>query len=99
MKHASFILACLLALIGAPALAAQEVTAGLSSPSTTIGRPVEIVVSVRGVRSAVVPERIDVPGLQIQLFGRSTRFEMHNLSITSTLTYTYAVTPSKTGEF
>jgi hypothetical protein len=99
MKHAPLLLACLLALIGAPVLAAQEVTAGLSSPSTTVGRPVEIVVTVRGVRSADVPERIDVPGLQIQLFGRSTRFEMHNLSITSTLTYTYSVTPSKTGEF
>ncbi len=99
MKLAPLLLACLLALIGAPVLAAQEVTAGLSSPSTTVGRPVEIVVTVRGVRSADVPERIDVPGLQIQLFGRSTRFEMHNLSITSTLTYTYAVTPSKTGEF
>lgn len=99
MKHAMLLIACLIALIGVPSLVAQEVTAGLSSPSTTAGRPVEIVVTVRGVRSADVPERIDVPGLQIQLIGRSTRFEMHNLNITSSLTYTYSVVPSKAGEF
>ena len=99
MKYATILFVCLISLIGAPALTAQEVTAGLSSPSTSVGRPVEIVVTVRGVRSADVPERIDVPGLQIQLFGRATRFEMHNFDITSSLTFTYSVTPSKAGEF
>lgn len=99
MKHAMLLIACLFALLGATVLQAQEVTAGLSSPSTTVGRPVEIVVTVRGVRAADVPERIQVPGLQIQLFGRSTRFEMHNLTMTSSLTYTYSVVAAKAGEY
>ena len=99
MKFLTIILACLLALIALPALKAQEVTAGLSSPVTSVGQRVELVVTVRGVRSANVPEQIVVPGLQIQLFGRSTRFEMHNLSMTSSLTCTYAVMPTKAGEF
>ena len=99
MKFLTIILACFLALIALPALKAQEVTAGLSSPVTSVGQRVELVVTVRGVRSANVPEQIVVPGLQIQLFGRSTRFEMHNLSMTSSLTCTYAVMPTTAGEF
>jgi hypothetical protein len=64
-------------------LFAQEATAGLSSPATVVGRPVEIVVTVRDARSAEVPQNLNVPGLRIELLGRSTRFEMNNFKITS----------------
>ena len=80
-------------------LPAQEVTAGLSSPATAVGRPVEIVVTVRDARSAEVPQSLNVPGLRIELLGRSTRFEMNNFKITSSLTYTYSVLPQQPGEF
>lgn len=80
-------------------LFAQEATAGLSSPATVVGRPVEIVVTVRDARSAEVPQSLNVPGLRIELMGRSTRFEMNNFKITSSLTYTYSVLPQKSGEF
>ena len=91
-------LSALLVFLAASAQA-QEATAGLSSPSTSVGAPVEIVVTVRDARSAEVPESLSVEGLQIQLFGRSTRFEMHNFKITSSLTYTYSVVPLQPGEF
>ena len=78
---------------------AQDATAGLSSPATVVGRPVEIVVTVRDARSAEVPQSLSVPGLHIELLGRSTRFEMNNFKITSSLTYTYSVLPQKVGDF
>ena len=80
-------------------LQAQEATAGLSSPSTSVGQPVELVVTVRDSRNAEVPQTIDVAGLRIELFGRATRFEMNNFKMTSSLTYTYSVVPLNAGEF
>lgn len=85
-------------LLAAP-LHAQEATAGLSSPTTSVGRPIEIVVTVRDARSADVPQSLNVPGLSIQLSGRATRFEMNNLKITSSLTYTYSLLAHQAGEF
>jgi len=78
---------------------AQEATAGLSSPATAVGQPVEIVVTVRDARSADVPQTLAVPGLRIELLGRSTRFEMNNFKINSSLTYTYSVLPQQAGDF
>ena len=80
-------------------LLAQEATAGLSSPVTVVGRPVEIVVTIRDARSAEVPQSLSVPGLRIELLGRSTRFEMNNFKMSSSLTYTYSVLPQQAGEF
>ena len=80
-------------------LFAQDATAGLSSPATVVGRPVEIVVTVRDARSAEIPQSLNLPGLRIELLGRSTRFEMNNFKITSSLTYTYSVLPQQAGEF
>ena len=92
-------LALLFAFALAATLRAQEATLGLSSPTTSPGQQVEIVLTVRDARSADVPETLNVPGLQIQLFGRSTRFEMNNFQITSSLTFTYTVISERTGEF
>ena len=87
-------------LLAAPAfLQAQEATAGLSSPSTILGQPVELVVTVRDTRNAQVPQTLDVTGLRIELFGRATRFEMNNFKVTSALTFTYSVEPLNAGEF
>ena len=99
MKKTATILGLLAAFFFALPLCAQEATLGLSSPTTAPGQPMEIVLTVRDARSAEVPETINVPGLKIQLFGRSTRFEMNNFQITSSLTYTYSVVPERTGEF
>lgn len=80
-------------------LIAQEATAGLSSQTTFVGQPVELVITVRDARSADVPQTINVPGLRIELFGRATRFEMNNFKVMSSMTYTYSVTPSSEGDF
>ena len=86
-------------LLSGNSLFSQDATAGLSSPATAVGRPVEIVVTVRDARSAEVPQTLAVPGLRIELLGRSTRFEMNNFKITSSLTYTYSVLPEQAGDF
>lgn len=92
-------LVLLASLLFAVALQAQEATIGLSSPTTSPGEPVEIVLTIRDARSAEVPQTLNVPGLRIQLYGRSNRFEMNNFHITSSLTYTYSVVPERVGEF
>jgi len=87
------------ALLGASALPAQEIVAGLSSNRAAVGEPVQLVVTVRGARGAEVPDNLSVNGLRINLAGRSTQFEMRNFKMSSTLTYTYIVVPQVEGEF
>jgi len=98
-RHPIILIAALSWLFFAASLFAQEATAGLSSPATGVGRPVEIVVTIRDARSAEVPQSLDVSGLRMELLGRSTRFEMNNFKVTSSLTYTYSVLPQRAGEF
>ena len=81
------------------AATAQEVSAGLSDGQAQVGEPVQLMVTVRGARGADVPQTLSVKGLQINLAGRSTQFEMRNFKMSSTLTYTYLVVPQTEGEF
>ena len=100
MHRLSFIfIAALSFVFSGVSVFAQEATAGLSSPATVVGRPVEMVVTVRDARSAEVPQTLNVSGLRIELLGRSTRFEMNNFKISSSLTYTYSVLPQQAGDF
>ncbi|MFA7343988.1 MAG: BatD family protein [Terrimicrobiaceae bacterium] len=80
-------------------LHAQEVAVGLSANQAQVGEPVQLMVTVRGARGADVPQTLEVKGLRINLAGRSTQFEMRNLKMSSTLTYTYLVVPQFEGEF
>lgn len=80
-------------------LFAQEVAAGLSSDQAQVGEPVQLMVTIRGARGADVPQTLSVKGLQINLAGRSTQFEMRNMKMSSTLTYTYLVVPQFEGDF
>ena len=87
-------------LIGNPRNAfAEEASASLSSPTTYVGKSIEITLSVKEARSAKAPETINVPGLQIKLHGRSTKFEMKEFKVTSHQIFTYKITPEKTGDF
>lgn len=97
MKRACVIFAATLLLPFC--LHAQELSAGLSTNLAQVGEPVQLMVTVRGARGADVPQTLSVKGLQINLAGRSTQFEMHNFKMSSTLTYTYLVVPQFEGEF
>lgn len=78
---------------------AQEVTAAISSPTTHVGKTIEMTVSVTETRKANVPKKIDVPGLRIKLHGQTTKFEMKDYKIVANIKFTYEVTPEKTGDF
>ncbi|MEI8312231.1 MAG: BatD family protein, partial [Verrucomicrobiota bacterium] len=80
-------------------LHAQDVSVGLSSNLAQVGEPIQLMVTVRGARGAEVPQTLAVKGLQINFAGRSMQFEMNNLKMSSTLTYTYLVVPQSEGEF
>ena len=54
---------------------------------------------MKEARSVKAPEAINVPGLQIKLHGRSTKFEMKEFKVTSHQVFTYKITPEKTGDF
>ena len=95
MKRLFVIVALLLPLC----LRAQDVAAGLSANQAQVGEPVQLMVTVRGARGADVPQTLAVKGLQINLAGRSTQFEMRNFKMSSTLTYTYIVVPQVEGDF
>jgi hypothetical protein len=98
MGHLIAILAFLFASMAA-VHAETEVTLGLSSPRTQVGAPVEMVLTVRGTRSAELPASIRVDGLEINAIGRQQRFEMRNFQTTSSVVYTYRIQPLREGDF
>jgi hypothetical protein len=78
---------------------AQEVTAAISSPTTCVGKSIEMTLYVTQTRTAKAPEKLNIPGLQIKFQGHSTRFEMKDYKIFGNIKFTYTVTPEKTGDF
>ena len=76
-----------------------SVTAVLSNAEMEVGETVQLEIRVTGGRRADVPEQIVVDGLEIQRTGTSQRFEMNNLSVTSSVTYNYTVLATKSGTF
>ena len=78
---------------------AQDVSCGLNSNEARVGEPVQLIINVRGARGAEVPQTLTVNGLQINLVGRSSQFEMNNFKLISTISYTYMVRPLFEGEF
>lgn len=94
-------LALLLLLFGGAVQAAEDVTvnASLASPEIAMGQLGELSIEVKGANSATPPDRITVPGLVIQQVGRSTRIEMNNLRMSSSVVYTYHIAAEKEGTF
>ncbi len=89
-----------LALAACTAYAEQpSVTAVLSSSQTAVGQPVELQIQVRGDRSVTPPSGISVDGLEIRFAGQMQSFEMRNLSVTSSVTFTYTILPLRAGAF
>ena len=75
------------------------VTSELSQSDITVGEMVELRVSVSGAQGAEVPQELPVEGLQIRLTGQSTQVQMVNFKVSSSVLYTYAILPLRTGSF
>ncbi len=96
------LLACLLCFL-APLFARAEnasVTANVSSTSTSVDDPIRLTITVTGARNANIPAHIDADGLDINLQGKSQRFELSSgFGATMSTVMTYLVTPQKAGKF
>jgi oxygen tolerance protein BatD len=86
---------CEIALADSP-----KITAVLTSSEVVVGETVQLEIQIDNARaSAITPRAIDVPGLQIRYTGESTQMTMRNLSVSSSITYSYTILPEKSGTF
>jgi len=77
-----------------------KITAVLTSSEVVVGETVQLEIQIDNARaSAITPRAIDVPGLQIRYTGESTQMTMRNLSVSSSITYSYTILPEKSGTF
>jgi hypothetical protein len=75
------------------------VTAVLSNSAVAVGQTVQLQIRVTGAGEAATPQDISVDGLEIHATGTSRQYEMHNLSLSSSVTYSYTVLPLQAGTF
>jgi hypothetical protein len=86
---------CELALADPP-----KMTAVLTSSEVMVGETVQLEIQIDNARaSAITPRDITVPGLQIHYTGESTQMTMRNLSVSSSITYSYTILPEKSGTY
>ena len=86
---------CELALADSP-----KITAVLTSSEVVVGETVQLEIQIDNARtSAITPRDINVPGLQIHYTGESTQMTMRNLSVSSSITYSYTILPEKSGTY
>ena len=77
-----------------------KITAVLTSSEVVVGETVQLEIQIDNARaSAITPRVIDVPGLQIHYTGESTQMTMRNLSVSSSITYSYTILPEKSGTY
>ncbi len=90
-----------LLLVGSSIADAADITASakLSSPSTVVGRPVQLTLSITGTREVGDHPEVHVDGLEISPFGRSTQFQMHNFDVQMMVDLTYQVLPLREGTY
>ncbi|HTY50847.1 MAG TPA: BatD family protein [Steroidobacteraceae bacterium] len=85
------------ALLGAPALAAPQVSVQLAPQSIDTDGEAELTITVQGSDSAV--EAPEVDGLQLVPEGQSSSVQFTNGTVTSSFTRTYRVIPERAGTF
>jgi len=77
-----------------------KITAVLTSSEVVVGETVQLEIQIDNARaSAITPRDIEVPGLQIHYTGESTQMTMRNLSVSSSITYSYTILPEKSGTY
>ncbi|MEO7934436.1 MAG: BatD family protein [Chthoniobacterales bacterium] len=96
----AFLLVALLLFIPFVHAENASVTANVSSTSTTADEPIRLTITVTGARNANIPAHIEADGLDINLQGKSQRFELSSgFGATMSTVLTYLVTPQKAGKF
>jgi len=84
--------------LGTLPLAAATFTASLDRDTVAVGETATLSLTFEGGQPRNVPAP-EVPGLQIASTGNSQNFSIINGQMSSTVTVTFSVTPTRTGEF
>lgn len=97
-RRAAVVLALVLL---APALAAAEptISARIQPNQIPLGQDARLEVTISGASSAPTPRPAPVPGLEIQNLGQTMSMQFVNGSMSSDVTNTFLVRPTKTGQF
>lgn len=80
-------------------LHAATVTTQLSADEVATGSIVQMQVRVDGSTNVVLPQTLDVDGLESALTGRSTQISIINGRMTASGIYTYSIRPRREGSF
>jgi BatD DUF11 like domain len=75
-----------------------RVQATLSSDHTIVGQPVRLEIEVRNARDSE-PPNVSADGLSVRFTSQARRIQTLNGEISSTVNFTYLVTPQREGEF
>lgn len=76
-----------------------SVTAVLTSSEATVGQAIQLQIQVKGDRNVAPPSEISVDGLEIHSTGQMQSFEMRNFNVSSSVTFTYTILPTRAGRF
>ncbi len=97
---------CLLAIaitlgsaLGAPADAAPTISARIQPNRIPLGQDARLIVTVSGATNAPTPRPAPVPGLEIRNLGQTMSMQFVNGAMTSEVTNTFLVRPTRVGAF
>ena len=91
------VLLCFSVFYGTSAVADIQVSMSADKTSVIPGEQVRIVISVQGVKNAQEPVFPESDAYQVYSMGRSSRFELINGKLNTSLDFNYTVVPSKKG--
>ncbi len=97
------LLVAILIAMGGPvasrAEAAPTITARVQPNQIPLGQDARLVVTISGATNAPTPRPAPVPGLDIQNLGQTMSMQFVNGSMTTEVTNTFLVRPTRVGEF
>ena len=91
----------LAAVVSLHTLAAVTVTSQLSADETSVGMPVQMQVRVEGTTNVVLPDDLNIDGLQTHLTGRQvqTQIDFGSGRMVASGVYYYTIIPLREGHF
>src|SRR5690349_4582833 len=94
-----YLLGCFIGFVTSAAASAQpSLRAYLSDSMTEVNRPVQLQIEVANGRPNA-PPNFQVEGLSISFAGQATKVQSLNLQATTSVIFTYVVTPTRPGSF
>jgi len=85
--------------LGVAPLAAATFTASLDRDTIALGETATLSLTFEGSQPNGTPQIRNIPGLQISYVGPSSQFSFVNGQTSSTITYHFTITASRTGEY